>query len=180
MIPKITLMDILDPARPGDVLRRTLPRGTTQRRGFWTVKPCKICGKYFEIRQHPDRPEKQRYCCGPACSNENARRIGIATVAQIRADPDRAAAARAANKAAQKKHKEIQLADPDKAVRYRAIRRANTVRYTARHPDRVRACQQASHAKHADDQVYKARAVERKRNWRLKKAIMARHNGGST
>ena len=52
-----------------------LPKGRSHTGGFWTTRPCRICGTPFELKQHPDKPPNPRCTCSPACSSENQRQL---------------------------------------------------------------------------------------------------------
>ena len=86
-IPVVAVAD-LTPAPPRNAKEAISPYmqgGRTRRRGFWTVKPCRICGRHFELRQHPMKKENHRCTCSIKCSNENHRRNCLKSSAKYRA-----------------------------------------------------------------------------------------------
>ena len=74
MIPQVTVQELKPPRPLQAILQDYSKRGRSGRGGFWVAKPCVICGTFFDIRQHPNKPENLRKTCGPLCSIENRHR----------------------------------------------------------------------------------------------------------
>ena len=79
-VPKLTVQELLPPPpkTAHAAILPYLPKGRSQRGGFWTIKPCVICGTFFETRRPPNHPTTKRCTCSRACSVENRRRHNIA------------------------------------------------------------------------------------------------------
>ena len=111
-------------------------RGRSRRGGFWTLKPCRICGAPFEIRQHPDKAPNPRCTCGPACSDENSRRLKRKW---DRENPKR----KRDHKAAYAKRRARMAEDPEYAADCKAKARVSTEKYNKKHPEKRAAANRA-------------------------------------
>ena len=74
LIPQVTVQELKPPRPLQAILQDYSKRGRSGRGGFWVAKPCVVCGQFFDIRQHPNKPENLRKTCGPLCSIENRHR----------------------------------------------------------------------------------------------------------